>query len=101
MFRDVFLFKLRYCFRQPSTLHLLRYSLRAGLHFPGRGGDVFWAEQLLKYDGTIPYTYSDMNGYGHFVAPLLWVNLSYIAAALLLAVLTSLLWVRGGRNARR
>lgn len=56
---------------------------------------------LLKYDGTIPYTYSDMNGYGHFVAPLLWVNLYYMAAALLLAVLTNLLWVRGAETSAR
>lgn len=53
---------------------------------------------LLKYDGTIPYTYSDMNGYGHFVAPLLWINLYYVAGALLLAVLTNLLWVRGAET---
>ncbi|WP_223650429.1 ABC transporter permease/M1 family aminopeptidase [Hymenobacter psoromatis] len=53
---------------------------------------------LLKYDGTVPYTYSDMNGYGHFVAPLFWLNLYYMAGALLLAVLTNLLWVRGAET---
>ncbi|MVN78142.1 hypothetical protein GO988_17575 [Hymenobacter sp. HMF4947] len=56
---------------------------------------------LLKYNGTIPYTYSDMNGYGHFVAPLFWVNLYYMAIALLLAVLTNLLWVRGAETSVR
>ena len=56
---------------------------------------------LLKYDGTIPYTYSDMNGYGHFVAPLLWINGYYIAGALVLAVLTNLLWMRGAETSLR
>ncbi|MGI4865966.1 MAG: ABC transporter permease/M1 family aminopeptidase [Janthinobacterium lividum] len=56
---------------------------------------------LLKYDGTIPYTYSDMNGYGHFVTPLFWVNFYYMAGALLLAVLTNLLWVRGAETSAR
>ena len=56
---------------------------------------------LLKYDGTVPYTYSDLNGYGHFVAPLFWLNLYYMAGALLLAVLTNLLWVRGAETSAR
>ena len=53
---------------------------------------------LLKYNGTVPYTYSDFNGYGHFVAPLFWLNLYYMMGALLLAVLTNLLWVRGAET---
>ena len=56
---------------------------------------------LLKYDGTIPNTYSDMNGYGHFVAPLFWINLYYMAWALLLAVVSNLLWVRGAETSVR
>ncbi len=56
---------------------------------------------LLKYDGTIPSTYSDMNGYGHFVAPLFWINLYYMAWALLLAVASNLLWVRGAETSVR
>jgi ABC-2 type transport system permease protein len=56
---------------------------------------------LLKYNGTISFTYSDMNGHGHFVAPMLWVNLYYMDAALLLAVLTNLLWVRGAETSAR
>lgn len=50
---------------------------------------------LLKFGAGITYTYSDMNGYGHMVAPLLAVNLYYLAGILLLALLASLLWVRG------
>ncbi|MCC3157056.1 hypothetical protein LJ737_07390 [Hymenobacter sp. 15J16-1T3B] len=50
---------------------------------------------LLKFGAGITYTYSDMNGYGHMVAPLLALNLYYLAGVLLLALLASLLWVRG------
>jgi ABC-2 type transport system permease protein len=50
---------------------------------------------LLRFGGAIPYTYSDLNGYGHLVAPLVAINLYYLAGALLLALLTGLLWVRG------
>ena len=56
---------------------------------------------LLKYDGAIPNTYSDMNGYGHFVAPLFWINLYYMAWALLMAVASNLLWVRGAETSVR
>jgi len=50
---------------------------------------------LLRY-GTVPtHPYSDMNGYGHFVAPLFWFELYWVAVALALAVVASLFWVRG------
>ncbi|MDO7852152.1 ABC transporter permease/M1 family aminopeptidase [Hymenobacter convexus] len=50
---------------------------------------------LLKFGAAVPYTYSDMNGYGHMVAPLLAINTYYLAGALVLVLLTGLLWVRG------
>jgi hypothetical protein len=50
---------------------------------------------LLKFGAAVPYTYSDMNGYGHMVVPLLAINTYYLAGALLLLLLTGLLWVRG------
>ncbi len=50
---------------------------------------------LLKFGAAVPYTYSDMNGYGHLVAPLLAINAYYLAGAALLGLLASLLWVRG------
>ncbi|NML64657.1 hypothetical protein HHL22_05510 [Hymenobacter sp. RP-2-7] len=50
---------------------------------------------LLKFGAPVPYTYSDMNGYGHLVAPLLAINAYYLAGAALLGLLASLLWVRG------
>ncbi|RAK69946.1 ABC transporter permease/M1 family aminopeptidase [Hymenobacter edaphi] len=56
---------------------------------------------LLKFGAGVTYTYSDMNGYGHMVAPLLALNLYYLAGGLLLALLASLLWVRGTDTAWR
>ena len=40
-------------------------------------------------------TYSDMNGYGPFVAPLFWFHLYWGIGAVLLAIAINLLWVRG------
>jgi hypothetical protein len=46
--------------------------------------------------GTTPdVTYSDMNGYGHFVAPIFWFTLYWAFAGALLLVVIHLFWVRG------
>ena len=50
---------------------------------------------LYKYGAIIPYTYSDMNGYGHFMARLRTFQAYYAAWAVLLAVLAFLFWTRG------
>lgn len=50
---------------------------------------------LYKYGANIGYTYSDMNGYGHFMPRLRAFQLYYGAWALLLAVLAYLFWTRG------
>jgi hypothetical protein len=50
---------------------------------------------LLVYGGDPGWVYSDMNGFGPFVAPYLWFNLYWAAWALLLGVVARLLWVRG------
>ncbi|HET9157374.1 MAG TPA: hypothetical protein VFN91_11945, partial [Myxococcaceae bacterium] len=50
---------------------------------------------LLRYATVPTHPYSDMNGYGHFVAPLFWFELYWGAVALALAVVASLFWVRG------
>ncbi len=54
---------------------------------------------LLKFGGAITYTYSDLNGYGHFVAPLVGITAYYLAGALVLGLLAGLLWVRGADTA--
>ena len=50
---------------------------------------------LLRYGSVPAHPYSDMNGYGHFVAPLAWFELYWVSIALALAVVASLFWVRG------
>ena len=50
---------------------------------------------LLLY-GTDPgWTYSDMNGFGPFIGPLVWFKLYWAAWALLFAIVAILFWVRG------
>jgi hypothetical protein len=53
-------------------------------------------ENRLYLPGEIaPYTYSDMNGYGHFIAALFWSNVYWFSFAAFLAVLTIVLARRG------
>ena len=60
------------------------------LALPGIG----WQDYLYRFGQSPAYTYSDMNGYGPFAAPLFWYHLYWAVAALALAAITSLLWVR-------
>jgi ABC-type transport system involved in multi-copper enzyme maturation permease subunit len=50
---------------------------------------------LYRFGQTPPVTYSDMNGYGPFLAQLVWFRLYWGVAAIQLAIVTNLLWVRG------
>jgi len=50
---------------------------------------------LYKYGANIAYTYSDMNGYGHFMLRLRTFEAYYAAWAVLLAIAAYLLWTRG------
>ncbi len=58
-------------------------------------GQLGVEHNLVKFGGGPTVTYSDMNGYGHFLAGAGWFNLYWGLAALVLAFLTHLLWVRG------
>jgi ABC-2 type transport system permease protein len=49
---------------------------------------------LYRFGQSPPYTYSDMNGYGPFATTLFWYHLYWAIAAIALAVVTNLLWVR-------
>ncbi len=54
-----------------------------------------WIEnKLLVYSFAPGWSYSDMSGFGPFLTPFLWFKSYWMAWALFLAVLTSLLWVR-------
>lgn len=50
---------------------------------------------MLRYGGLPSFTYSDMNGFGPFVAGITWFNVYWLLFAILLAGLTVFFWVRG------
>ena len=50
---------------------------------------------MLRYGALPSFTYSDMNGFGPFVAGITWFNIYWLLFALLLVGLTVLWWVRG------
>ena len=51
--------------------------------------------KLYNYAETPGYTYSDMNGFGHFIKGIVWLNVYWSACAVLLIMLADLFWVRG------
>ena len=50
---------------------------------------------LYKYGGKPLGTYSDMNGYGHFMQPYLWVKTYWVVFGVLLLLFSSLVMNRG------
>ena len=56
---------------------------------------------LLIYNSDPGWKYSDMNGFGPFVAPYVWFKLYWAAWALLLGVVAALFWVRGRESGVR
>ncbi|HEV2399706.1 MAG TPA: ABC transporter permease [Candidatus Sulfotelmatobacter sp.] len=52
-------------------------------------------DYLYRLGETPRVIFSDMNGYGPFAQPLIWFQLYWGIGAILLAILTNLLWVRG------
>ena len=62
----------------------------------------FGLENTLLLPGqTTPYTYSDMNGYGHFAPALLWSIVYWTAIFAVLAVLSIALARRGAEDSWR
>ncbi|MDB4968043.1 MAG: hypothetical protein JWN44_3732 [Myxococcales bacterium] len=56
---------------------------------------------LAIYGSTPEYAYSDMNGYGHYLAPVVWFHLYWAAVALALAIVANLFAVRGVERGTR
>ncbi len=56
---------------------------------------LYGVHHLFVYNSGPALTYSEMNGFGPFVAPFVWFKLYWTAWALLFAVITILFWVRG------
>lgn len=52
-------------------------------------------ESLYRYASHPGYIYSDMNGFGHFLAPVVWHLLYWGMAAGLLVIAGNALWTRG------
>jgi len=50
---------------------------------------------LITFGGSLLTTYSDMNGYGHFLKPYLWFKAYWISFSLLLFMIAVLFSVRG------
>lgn len=50
---------------------------------------------LAQFNATPDYTYSDMNGWGPYVAALAWFRMYWLLFAALLCVVGVLFWVRG------
>ena len=62
----------------------------------------FGWENSLYLIITVPaYTYSDMNGYGHFVPALFWANVYWLAICCLLGVVSVALARRGAEDSLR
>jgi hypothetical protein len=56
---------------------------------------------LLIYGADPGWTYSELNGFGPFLGPIVWFKLYWAAWAMLLSVIASWLWVRGRETGLR
>lgn len=64
--------------------------------FPIAFGLLEWNNQLLMFNSSGPrLPYSDMNGYGHGIYPFLIFKIYWSSFAIILILLSNLLWVRG------
>jgi ABC-type transport system involved in multi-copper enzyme maturation permease subunit len=52
-------------------------------------------DYLYRFGQAPQVTYSDINGYGPFLQPLIWFRIYWLIGAILLAIITNLFWVRG------
>ncbi|HEY0160421.1 MAG TPA: M1 family aminopeptidase [Thermoanaerobaculia bacterium] len=56
---------------------------------------------LYRFASLPPVQYSDMNGYGHFAAPMFWISLYWILFVALMLAVGHLFWVRGTESGLR
>ena len=62
---------------------------------------MHFEHHLYSFAQTPSSPYSDMNGFGHFVAPIVWFDLYWTLFCGLLVLAGHLLWVRGTETALR
>ncbi len=58
-------------------------------------------DHVYTYGDVVVYTYSDMNGYGHYVKPLFWTTVYWLAWGIFFGVVASLLARRGAETGLR
>ncbi|PTL79936.1 M1 family aminopeptidase [Vitiosangium sp. GDMCC 1.1324] len=63
--------------------------------------ELGFEHNLYNYGGTPSPTYSDMNGFGPFVAQLVWFRVYWALVAVALAIVAHLAWVRGTESDSR
>lgn len=73
-------------------LTLIFFIVNIGSEFLG------FNHSLYKFGGKPLGTYSEMNGYGHFLEPYLWIKAYWFVFGVLLLILSALLLDRGPRN---
>lgn len=56
---------------------------------------------LLNFGGQALATYSDMNGYGHFLTAYLWVKIYWVLLGVLILIFTSILMAKGNETGLR
>ncbi len=71
------------------VLVLVFFMINIGSEFFG------YTHSLYKFGGKPLGTYSDMNGYGHFLEPYLWIKAYWLLFGCILLILSALLMVRG------
>ena len=58
-------------------------------------GQLYFDHHLYSYGSAPAALYSDMNGYGHFLAGHLWFRAYWGCLAIALLVIAALFWSRG------
>jgi hypothetical protein len=70
-------------------LVLIFFIVNIGSEFLG------FQHSLYKFGGKNLGTYSDMNGYGHFLKPYIWIKIYWLVFGIILLMISSLFSVRG------
>jgi ABC-2 type transport system permease protein len=74
------------------VLYVVSLAVLPAMHFE---------HNLYRFPNTPDAPYSDMNGFGHFVQPLIWFNVYWTIFCGLLVLAAHLLWVRGTESVWR
>ncbi|HEY0139749.1 MAG TPA: M1 family aminopeptidase [Thermoanaerobaculia bacterium] len=62
---------------------------------------IDWEHRLYRFASIPPSTYSDMNGFGHFVKGMVWYNAYWLLLVAAALVIGHLFWVRGTESSWR